>query len=105
MLVRAMALAGDRLLIAGPPDLLDEVSAFAAYGSPDTETQLARQDRAWRGEKGALFHVVDTETGATVAEYTLDNPPVFDGLIVADGRVFLTTLDGRVQAFAAPRGP
>ncbi len=102
MLVRAMALAGDRLLVAGPPDLLDEVSAFAVYGDAETQTRLERQDRAWRGERGGLFHVVDSQTGETLAEYPLDTPPVFDGLIVAGGRVFLATIDGRVLAFASP---
>ncbi len=100
MMVRAMAVAGETLLIAGPPDLLDEVAAFQAFEHPGTQQQLAEQNRALRGEGGALFHAVDTATGDTLAEYPLDAPPVFDGLIAAGGRVFLVTMDGRVLAFA-----
>ena len=100
MMVRAMAVAGETLLIAGPPKVIDEVAAFQAFEHPSTQKQLAEQDRALRGEGGARFQAVDTATGETLAEYPLDSPPGFDGLIAAAGRVFLVTMDGRVLAFA-----
>ena len=40
-----------------------------------------------------------------VAEYPLDAPPAWDGLAVANGRLFLSLADGRIVCMAAPRGP
>jgi hypothetical protein len=34
--------------------------------------------------------------GQTLAEHTLEAPPVFDGLIAAAGRLFMSTTDGRI---------
>jgi hypothetical protein len=98
-MVRAMALAGNRLLIAGPPDVLDEEAAFQNFADQATQQQIAAQDKALKGQSGALFQAVDAGTGETVAEYQLDSPPVFDGLIVAGGRVFIATMDGRLMAY------
>jgi len=103
LMVRAMALAGDTLLIAGPEDLIDEEAAFQSYADEVTQKQLAAQDAALTGQRGAIFQAVDAGTGQTLADYRLDAPPVFDGLIVAAGRVYLATMDGRLVAFGEAR--
>ena len=38
------------------------------------------------------------------AEWKLDALPVFDGLIAADGRLFLSTADGKVRCFTGKGG-
>jgi hypothetical protein len=96
MMVRAMALAGNTLLIAGPPDLLDEVAAFQNYVDEATQKQIADQDAALKGRRGAMLQTVNAGTGETLAEYPLESLPVFDGLIVAGGRTFIATTDGHV---------
>jgi outer membrane protein assembly factor BamB len=100
LMVRAMALAGNTLLVAGPPDLLDEVAAFQNFRDPAVQQQLAAQDAAFQGQSGAMLLAVNATTGETLAEHRLDSPPVFDGLIVAGGRVLIATMDGRLVAFA-----
>ncbi len=105
MMVRAMVLAGETLFVAGPPDLLDEEAAFQAFDDPATQARLSEQDRALRGAGGALFQAFEAATGETVAEYPLDAPPVFDGLTAAAGRLYLSTVDGRVYCFAADDAP
>ncbi|HUU91184.1 MAG TPA: PQQ-binding-like beta-propeller repeat protein, partial [Phycisphaerae bacterium] len=100
MMVRAMALAGRTLLVAGPQDLLDEDAAFQTFADRATQEQLADQDAALAGKRGALMHAVDADTGKTTAEYKMESPPVFDGLIVAGGKVFIVTTDGRLQCWA-----
>jgi len=62
---------------------------------------LIAQDAAFTGKRGGLLHVIDAGTGETKSELKLDSPPVFDGLIVAAGRVFLVTMDGRVLCMGA----
>jgi hypothetical protein len=36
-----------------------------------------------------------------LAEYPLDALPVFDGLIAADGNLYLSSQDGKLTCFAA----
>lgn len=101
MMVRAMALAGDVLFVAGPADVLDETAAFQEFSAADSQKSIASQHAALQGKTGALLHAVDADTGKTLAEYKLPTPPVFDGLSIAAGHVFIATTDGRVLAFKA----
>jgi hypothetical protein len=43
---------------------------------------------------------VSTATGKKIKEYKLDAPPVFNGLAVANGRLYWSTTDGRVVSYA-----
>jgi len=96
LMVRAMVLAGDVLFIAGPPDVLDEPAAFQSFQDEATQKRLAAQDAAWKGQSGAMLHAVAADTGKVLAEYRLDAPPVFDGMIAAGGKLYLTTHDGKI---------
>jgi outer membrane protein assembly factor BamB len=40
--------------------------------------------------------VIDPDDGKKLAEYKLESPPVFDGMIAASGRLFISTRDGRL---------
>ena len=61
--IRAMLLAGDRLLTAGPPDVVDPQDPLGAF----------------EGRKGGVLHVVNAATGERLAEQRLPSPPVFNG--------------------------
>jgi hypothetical protein len=78
--VRAMVLAAGHLFTAGPPDVVDPADPMAAF----------------EGRRGAVLRVHSAADGTTLAEHKLDAPPVFDGLIAAAGRLFLSTTDGQV---------
>ena len=97
---RSMLLARKTLLVAGPPDFIDEEEAFKALGKRDEamKARLAEQDAAMAGAKGATLHVVSTSDGASAAEVALPAPPVWDGLALADGLLYVATIDGRVIA-------
>jgi hypothetical protein len=71
IMVRAMTLADKTLFIAGPEDLLDEDAAFKAFGNPDAKKQIAAQQAALAGKRGAILKAVNAETGDTTAEYKL----------------------------------
>jgi len=101
IMVRAMALADKTLFIAGPEDLVDEDDAFRKFPDPAVQKQLDAQLAALAGKRGAVLQAVDADTGEALAEYKLDSPPVFDGLIVAGGRLYLVTTDGKVICYAA----
>lgn len=103
LFVRAMALADKHLFIVGPPDIIDEEQTFARLSKRDAKVQklLAAQDAALRGEKGALLRVVSTKDGSKLAEYKLTSLPIWDGMAVANGKLYLSTTDGKVICFGA----
>ena len=99
LLARAMVLAGGTLFVAGPPDLVDEPQAFNQINDPNVQRKLADQATAFEGNKGALLLAVSAADGKKLARYDLDSPPVFDGMVAAAGRLYMTTVNGQVVCF------
>jgi outer membrane protein assembly factor BamB len=91
VLVRAMVLADRTLFLAGPKDILDESKAGLMGGEPG-----ARQEAAFLGKEGAVLWAVSADDGEKVAECQLASPPIFDGMIAADGRLYLSTIAGEI---------
>jgi hypothetical protein len=58
---------------------------------------------SFEGRRGAVLRVHSATDGERLAEQSLDAPPVFDGLIAAGGRLYLSTVDGRVLCMASDR--
>jgi len=90
---RALALAGETLLLAGPPERAELRTAELRL--PDLDDAEA----AFRGRRGASLCLVDAANGKSLAKYKLEASPVFDGLIVARGRAFLSLEDGSLVCF------
>ena len=102
LVVRAMVQAQDTLIIAGPPDVVDEEEAAERLGTPDIQASLAEQDSALLGQRGALLWAVSTKDGATISELRLNTTPAWDGMAVAEGRLYMSMTDGTVRCFAGP---
>ncbi len=83
--VRAMVISPKHLYLAGPPDIVPEDDPMAAF----------------EGRKGGLLWVVSSEDGRRLAEYKLEQPPVFDGLSAARGCLYLATDDGHLICMGA----
>jgi len=101
---RAMVLTGDRLFIAGPPRF-DERAAYTHLRACRTDEStlsplLADAVAAFEGRKGCLLWVADKSDGKKLAELKLDSLPVFDGMIAADGKLYMATADGKVVCLA-----
>jgi outer membrane protein assembly factor BamB len=99
---RALVLADGVLFVAGPPDLVDEEDAFRRFNQPPVQALLAEQAAAFAGQRGGLMRAVATDDGRNLGQWTLDAPPVFDGMAAASGRLYLTTVSGHVICFASP---
>ena len=69
----------NNVCVAGWPDVVDEKDPYAAV----------------EGRKGGLLWVISRD-GKKRAELQLASPPVFDGLITAEGRLYLAMADGKV---------
>ena len=94
--IRAMVAAADTLFVAGHPDFIDERRALRLPDDPDVQQRLQRQAEALEGRHGGGLWAVSKADGQPVARYRLKSPPVFDGMAVADDRLFVATLDGSV---------
>ncbi|MBL7041068.1 MAG: PQQ-binding-like beta-propeller repeat protein [Pirellulaceae bacterium] len=94
--VRAMALAGGKLLVAGPPDVLDEDEAYNRPFAGDVKAAKVQQDAAYKGDGGAVLMALSADEGEAVFQVDLPAPPVWDGMAVTENRVYMTTVDGKV---------
>lgn len=79
--VKAMAKAADTLFLAGP--MGDGTVSMDAY----------------EGGEGTALWAVSAADGADKAQYEMDAPPVFDGLIAAGNGLFVSMKDGTVARF------
>jgi hypothetical protein len=84
LIVRAMVCAGERLFLTGPPEGDDGVRGLAGLD----------------GSRGAVLYAVSARDGVTLADYDLESLPVFDGMIAANGRLYLATKEGKVLCYA-----
>jgi hypothetical protein len=78
--VRAMLVADSTLFIAGTPDVVDADDPWSAID----------------GDKGGVLWSLSAADGTKLAEYTLQHPPIFDGLAAADGRLYVSTTRGTI---------
>ena len=78
--IRGMVVAGSNLFVAGAPDVVDPDDPMAAF----------------EGRSGAVLRAHSTADGSALTEQKLDSPPVFDGLIAAKGRLYMSLEDGTV---------
>jgi hypothetical protein len=83
----AMVLAGDKLFMAGPPDVMPADDPYASF----------------EGRLGAQLWAVSTSDGQKLAEYELDTLPRFDGMIAAGGRLYCSMADGSVLCMGPKR--
>ena len=99
--VRAMVLGGKHLFICGPPDIIDEEETFAKLTESDPLVQklLTKQDEALDGKDGSLLLAINTDSGEVESKLELNSLPSWDGMSGANGKLFLSTLDGKVVCF------
>jgi len=98
-LARAMCKAGDFLYVAGPPDVVDEEDAFDRFADRRMQARLRQQVLALGGAIGGVMHVVSPATGDTLAEHRLSVTPAWDGMIAANGRIYMAMTDGTVLCY------
>jgi outer membrane protein assembly factor BamB len=78
--VKSMVVTPDQLIISGAPDMVDPQDPLGAF-------EARKGGRAWS---------VSSKDGRKLQEHTLDSPPVFNGMAVAHGRLFVSQRNGKV---------
>ena len=71
--------------------------------TPAAAAALRSQREALDGELGMVLMAVSADNGKKVSETKLDGLPAWDGLIAAQGRLYLTMQDGTVRCFRGGR--
>jgi len=100
IMAKAMVLANDRLVVAGPLDVADEKALWGRSNEQVFKKKMQEQAERLKGKHGGLMQVYSRKDGKKQAQYTLDSLPRFDGLIAAEGRVYLVTDNGSIACYA-----
>lgn len=100
VLARAIVLAGDKLVVAGPPDVIaDESLEPAQYNLESILDKLETQNDVFAGKRHGILLVVSTDDGRILSEQNLQSPPVFNGMITSGGKLFITDTKGRLVCY------
>ena len=85
--------------------IIDEEYTFGrlAEGDKDVQKELDAQDAALEGKDGGLMQTVSTKTGEQGPELKLESLPVWDGMAIARGQLFVAGKDGSVRCFGRGR--
>ncbi len=104
ILVEAMVSAGDHLIVAGPPDVMDEEQTFEMITKrdPKVEPILKAQDEAWQGKQGSRVLVLSKRDGKTLQTIEIPELVRWDGLAVSNGCLYVTTVNGVVRCLTSP---
>ena len=81
----AMALSGNTLFLAVPPNVIPDQDPYAAI----------------EGRLGAKLWAISTADGGKLSEQSLNEAPVFDAMAAAEGKLFLCTENGEVVCFGS----
>ncbi|MFC1652080.1 PQQ-binding-like beta-propeller repeat protein [Planctomycetota bacterium] len=88
LIVRAMVSTGQSLVLAGVPDVGRRTDGLLAY---DNEADIFD---ALDGNQGTFLRLYDKTDGHQLAQYPLTDIPVFDGMICANQKLFISLTDG-----------
>ncbi len=64
-------------------------------GQADNYAQ-APYNAAFEGNAEGLLRMVSASTGKTLVEMRLESPPIWDGLAAAEGKLYISNLNGQV---------
>ena len=63
--------------------------------------KLDEEVSRFAGQKGAVLLAVSAADGKILADYKLESIPSWDGMAAANGRLYMTTKDGKVLCMGA----
>ncbi|MBL7115544.1 MAG: PQQ-binding-like beta-propeller repeat protein [Kiritimatiellae bacterium] len=96
LFARAMVKVTDKVIVAGPRDIIDERKVGKLYNSPEMQIQLEKQAAMLSGTVGGILWMVSDTDGTKLSEIQLETPPAFDGMVAANGSLYITNVDGSI---------
>jgi hypothetical protein len=99
VMAKAMVLANDRLFIAGPRDVADEKALWGRSNEKIFQEKMAAQAAWLKGRHGSIMQVYSKKSGEKLTEMKLPYLPAFDGLVAANGRLYMVTQCGSILCY------
>jgi hypothetical protein len=103
LIPEGLVLSGDILFMAGSPPVdrkeLTERLSKLNVDRYETDPLFKEAEETIKGMKAGILYGVKKTDGSKVMETRLRSTPVFDGLIAADNRLYLSMKDGSVVCF------
>jgi outer membrane protein assembly factor BamB len=99
VMAKAMVLAAGRLFVAGPRDVVDEKKMWGRSNEEGFRQKMQDQAGRLKGTHGGVMQVFSKKDGKKLAEHKLDYLPAFDGLIAAEGRLYMVTESGSIICY------
>jgi len=99
ILATGLVLAGETLFAGGAPDVFDETTKGARNEAPEIFKVMKTQSSALKGKEGGMLLALSKKDGDIIESYKIDAPTVFDGLIAANGALYMSLKDGTVQCW------
>ena len=96
---KTIVLANDWLLIASPRDVADEKEIWGRSNEKIYQQKMAAQAAWFKSTHGGYMQVFSKKDGTKLAEKKLPYLPAFDGLIAANGRLYMTTECGSLVCY------
>ncbi|KPK37647.1 MAG: hypothetical protein AMJ65_14100, partial [Phycisphaerae bacterium SG8_4] len=99
VMAKAMVLANGRLFIAGPRDVADEKKLWGRSNEKIFQQKMESQAAWFKGKHGGVMQVFSKKDGKKLAEKKLAYLPAFDGLVAANGRLYMATECGSILCY------
>jgi outer membrane protein assembly factor BamB len=87
---KAMTLTDQAIFVAGPPETEQAKNSGIDLEDPE------KVEASYLGKEGVSIYVVSAKDGKQIANYKLNTMPVFDGMIAAQRRLFISMEDGSI---------
>ncbi|MDP6524889.1 MAG: PQQ-binding-like beta-propeller repeat protein [Kiritimatiellia bacterium] len=93
IIARAMVVADDKIVVAGPPNLAKKAEGFMAFANEDEAVA------GYMGKRGSYLCILSKEDGKQISETTMDAMPVIDGMSMAGGQLFISLKNGELVCY------
>lgn len=96
LFARAMVKVPGKVIVAGPRDIIDETKVKSLHDSPEMQVRMDEQSAMIEGKVGGVLWMASDTDGSKLTEFDLASPPIFDGMIAANGGLYITNMDGSI---------
>ena len=99
IMARSMVLAGDKLFLAGPKDVVDEKEMWGRSNKEEFHQKMQQQTEWLNGQHGGYIWVISKKEGKRLARYKVDYLPAHDGLIAAENKLYMVSKKGEIFCY------
>ena len=76
--------------------IVNEKDIFRNFAEPESRKSLKKQADIFAGKDSSTLWAVSAKNGTKLKEIELNVTPIFDGLIAANGKLYMSTTDGKI---------